>query len=62
MIDKKPLKKQFASKQELEQTDAGRLADYNLYWHFKEFDPIDMVEEMDLDEKYKKKKQFEALL
>jgi len=26
-----------------------------MYWHLKEFDPIDLVEEMDLDEKYKRK-------
>ena len=33
-----------------------------MYWHLKEFDPIDMVEEMDLDEKYKKKKKMEEML
>jgi len=33
-----------------------------MYWHLKEFDPIDMVEEMDLDEKYKKKQKVEAML
>ena len=31
-----------------------------MYWHLKEFDPIDIVEHMDLDEKFKKKQQVEA--
>lgn len=30
-----------------------------MYWHLKEFDPIDMDEAMDLDEKYKRKKKLE---
>ena len=55
VLDNSPLKKDFKSKAELEQTDKLRLAEYNMYWHLKEFDPIDIVEHMDLDEKFKKK-------
>ena len=33
-----------------------------MYWHLKEFDPIDIVEHMDLDEKFKRKQQVEAML
>lgn len=33
-----------------------------MYWHLREFDPIDMVEELDLDEKYKRKLKIEAML
>ena len=33
-----------------------------MYWHLKEFDPIDMDEAMDLDEKYKRKKKLEQML
>ena len=60
-LDRAPLKKQFASKAELESAtgDKARLADYNMYWHLKEFDPIDMVEEVDLDKKFEKKKKLE---
>ena len=36
-------------------TDKKRLADYNMYMHLKEFDEVDIVEDMDLNEKYKKK-------
>ena len=55
------MKKHFASKAELESAtgDKARLADYNMYWHLKEFDPIDMVEEVDLDKKFEKKKKLE---
>ena len=62
MLDKSPLKRDFTSKAELEMTDKTRLGDYNMYWHLKEFDPIDLVEEMDLDEKYKRKQKVEAML
>ena len=55
VLDSSPLKKDFNSKAELELTDKARLADYNMYWHLKEFDPIDIVEHMDLDEKFKRK-------
>ncbi len=62
-LDTAPLKKEFASKAELEAADdKERLADYNMYWHLKEFDPIDIVEEMDLDEKYKRKQKMEHML
>ena len=61
-IDSSPLKTSFKSKKELETRDKARLADYNMYWHLKEFDPIDIVEEMDLDEKYARKQKVEALL
>jgi hypothetical protein len=33
-----------------------------MYWHLKEFDPIDMDEAMELDEKYKRKKKLEQML
>ena len=33
-----------------------------MYWHLKEFDPVDIVEEMDLDEKYKRKQKVEKML
>ena len=33
-----------------------------MYWHLREFDPIDMVEDLDLDEKYRKKQKMEALM
>ena len=33
-----------------------------MYWHLKEFDTIDIVEHMDLDEKFKRKQQVEAML
>ena len=33
-----------------------------MYWHLKEFDPIDIVEEMDIDEKYKQKQKMEHML
>lgn len=62
-LDTAPLKKEFTSKAELEaDEDKERLADYNMYWHLKEFDPIDIVEEMDLDEKYKRKQKMEHML
>lgn len=56
------MKRDFTSKAELELTDKTRLADYNMYWHLKEFDPIDLVEEMDLDEKFKRKQKVEKML
>ena len=62
VLDSSPLKKDFKSKAELEVKDKVRLADYNMYWHLKEFDPIDIVEHMDLDEKFKRKQQVEAML
>lgn len=62
VINSSPLKKNFKSKNELEKKDTGRLADYNMYWHLKEFDPIDIVEEMDLDEKFKRKQKIENML
>ena len=61
MINSSPLKKNFRSKNELEKKDTVRLADYNMYWHLKEFDPVDIVEEMDLDEKFKRKQKIEAM-
>lgn len=62
-LDRSPLKRDFGSKVELEQSiDKTRLADYNMYWHLKEFDPIDIVEEMDLTEKYKRKQKVEKML
>ena len=33
-----------------------------MYWHLKEFDPIDMDEAIELDEKYKRKKKLEQML
>lgn len=60
VMDSAPLRKDFTSKAELERTDKARLGDYNMYWHLKEFDPIDIVETMDLDEKFKKKQKIEA--
>ena len=33
-----------------------------MYWYLKEFDPIDMDEAMELDEKYKRKKKLEQML
>lgn len=42
VFDNSPLKKNFNSKAELEITDKARLADYNMYWHLKEFDPLDI--------------------
>lgn len=63
MLDRSPIQAEFGSKAELEQAkDPTRLNDYKMYWHLREFDPIDMVEEMDLDEKYKKKQKVEAML
>ena len=32
-----------------------------MYWHLKEFDSLDIDEEMDLTEKHKRKKKVEAL-
>ena len=55
VMDSSPLKKNFQSKAELEVKDKVRLAEYNMYWHLKEFDPLDIVEHMDLDEKFKRK-------
>ena len=43
-------------------TDKKRLADYNMYWHLKEFDEIDIIEGMDLNEKYKKRKKVEHIM
>ena len=55
-MDRSPIVKDFSSKAELEQAgDKTRLTDYQMYWHLREFDPIDMVEELDLEEKYKRK-------
>ena len=62
VMDSSPLKKNFRSKLELEAIDKVRLAEYNMYWHLKEFDPLDIVEHMDLDEKFKRKQQVEAML
>ena len=55
VMNSSPLKKNFTSKAELEVKDKVRLAEYNMYWHLKEFDPLDIVEHMDLDEKFKRK-------
>ena len=49
------MKKNFSTKGELEKTDKKRLADYQMYWHLKEFDEVDIKEDMDLDEKYEKR-------
>ena len=62
VMDSSPLKKNFRSKLELEAIDKVRLAEYNMYWHLMEFDPLDIVEHMDLDEKFKRKQQVEAML
>ena len=62
VMDSSPLKKDFNSKAELERNDKNRLADYNMYWHLKEFDKLDMDEGLDLDEKFKAKKNHEAML
>ena len=62
VIERSPLKREFNSKVELEETDSARLADYNMYWHLKEFDPIDINEEIDLDEKYKRKQKIEKMI
>ena len=62
VLDRSPVKKEFSTKGELEMTDKKRLADYNMYWHLKEFDEVDIVENMDLNEKYKKKQKVEKLM
>ena len=62
MLVRSPIKKDFSSKADLEKNDMARLADYNMYWHLKEFDPIDLDEGMDLDEKYKRKQKIEKML
>ena len=55
-----PLRSHFTSKVELEQeNDKERLEQYNMYWHLQEFDRNDLNEEMDIDEKYEKKKEHE---
>ena len=62
VLDRSPVKKEFSTKGELEMTDKKRLADYNMYWHLKEFDEIDIIEGMDLNEKYKKRKKVEHIM
>ena len=63
VMDRTPIVKEFASKNELEQAqDKTRLSDYQMYWHLREFDPIDMIEELDIEEKYKRKQKIEAML
>lgn len=31
-----------------------------MFWHLQEFDPIDLDEEMDIDDKFKNKQEHEA--
>ena len=53
-LQSSPLRAHFKSKAELEQTRGNeeRLQSYNMFWHFQEFDPIDLDEEMDIDDKF----------
>ena len=61
-LERSPLRLNFASKTELEQAeDEDRLKQYNMYWHLQEFDPIDLDEDMDIDEKFQKKQKHEAM-
>ena len=61
-LERSPLRNHFSSKAELEQSkNKERLEQYNMYWHLQEFDPIDLDEEMEIDEKYKKKLKHEKI-
>ena len=62
VLDRSPVKKEFTSKGELEMTDKKRLDDFNMYMYMKEFHEVDIVENMDLNEKYEKRKKVEAIL
>lgn len=50
------------SEKELESLDIGRHQDYKLYWHFQEFNPVDLQDHLDIDEKYKERKKMEKVL
>ena len=41
--------------------DDERKRAYDMFWHLQEFDPIDLDEEMDIDEKFEKKKVHEKI-
>ena len=46
----------------MEKTDAIRHNEYKLYWHFQEFNPVDLEENLDIDEKFKKRQKMEIVL
>jgi len=41
-LENKPLRQAVRSERELEQLDQSRHNDYKLYWHFQEFNPVDL--------------------
>jgi hypothetical protein len=42
--------------------DVSRHQEYKLYWHFQEFNPVDLEDNLDIDEKYKKRQKIEQVL
>ena len=56
------MRKNVTSKAEIETTDRERAQDLNMYFHLHEFDPVDLMEDLDMEEKYKRKKEMEAVL
>lgn len=46
----------------MEQLDQNRHNDYKLYWHFQEFNPVDLQEDLNIDEKFKRRKQMDVVL
>ena len=57
-----PMRKNVTSKAEIETTDRERAQDLNMYFHLHEFDPVDLMEDLDMEEKYKRKKKQAAIL
>ena len=58
-----PTHKKVASKIELELTGNNeRIEDLNSYYHLHEFDPVDLMEDLDIEEKYKRKKKQAEIL
>ena len=43
-------------------TDKKRLDEFNMYMYMKEFHEVDIVENMDINEKYERRKKAEAVL
>ena len=61
-LENKPLRQAVRSERELEQLDQSRHNDYKLYWHFQEFNPVDLKEDLDIDEKFKMRKKMDQVI
>ena len=61
-LDSHPVRPVVNSEKELESLDISRHQEYKLYWHFQEFNPVDLQDHLDIDEKYKQRQKMEKVL